>query len=158
MIHYFIANCNQRLAFSENRLTLIFNKIINECQWKVYLSDLPILSTLSISSDLPTLVQFFSLTKCLHQHKWWKFFPTNLHHNVLNHIGMVRRFCGLPIIDCYQNRGLVSSTHFWWLSLIHAFTVHEQLSMVVIPCFEFPFRSSIVNKASIGCYRCSFVY
>ena len=49
---------------------------------------------------------------------------------------------------------------FLWilLSLIHAFTVSETFCMVVVPWFELPFRSSIVNKAVGRCCRCSFVY
>ena len=56
-------------------------------------------------------VQFFCLGKCLDQHKWWKLFPTNIDRNPLNHIGMVRPFCGFPMIDFYQDHGLLSSTH-----------------------------------------------
>ena len=56
-------------------------------------------------------VQFFCLVKCLGQHKWWKLFPTNIDRNVLNHIDMVRPFCGFPVIGCYQDHGLLSSTH-----------------------------------------------
>lgn len=37
-------------------------------------------------------------------------FSSKIDCNVLNHIGMVRSFCGYPVIDCYQD-GLLSSTH-----------------------------------------------
>ena len=56
-------------------------------------------------------VQFFCLVKCLDHEKQWKLFPTNIDRNVLNHIGMVRAFCGFPMTDCYQNHGLLSFTH-----------------------------------------------
>ena len=54
----------------------------------------------------------------------------------LNHIGMLRPFCGFPMIDCYQDHGLFKVPHmFWWPSLIHAFTVSERFCVIVIPCF-----------------------
>ena len=31
--------------------------------------------------------------------------------NKVYHIGMERPFCGFPMIDCYQNHGLLSPTH-----------------------------------------------
>ena len=39
-------------------------------------------------------------------------YQTNIYRNVLSHIGMVRPFCGIFMIDCYQNHGhSLSSTH-----------------------------------------------
>ena len=56
------------------------------------------------------LIQFSCLIKCLHQHKWWKLFQTSNHHNVLNHIIIVRAFSRFPTTGCSQNNGLFSST------------------------------------------------
>ena len=68
-------------------------------------------------------------------------------HNALKRNGIVRLFCGFPMIeDCYQNHGFLSPTHVLVTPLIHAFTTSEQFCMVFIPCFEFLFRSSIVKK------------
>ena len=44
-------------------------------------------------------------------HKWWQLFPTNKDCNILSHIGMVRPFCGFPMIDGYQVHGLLNFTH-----------------------------------------------
>ena len=104
-------------------------------------------------------VQFFCSIKFFDQHKWCKLFPTNIDHNVLNQIGMVRAFFGFPKPDCYQNHGFLSSTHALITqsnSWIHG--AGKRLRMIVLPCFELAFRSSIVNKAAIECCRCSFVY
>ena len=38
-------------------------------------------------------------------------FPTNIDRNFLNHTGMVRPFCGFPMLASYQNHRLLSSTH-----------------------------------------------
>ena len=86
-------------------------------------------------------------------------FPTNIDRNFLNHTGKVRPFCGFPMLACYQNHRLLSSTRFD-NSFMHSWCHAKRLCMVVIPCFELPFsfRSSIVNKAVVGCCRYSFVY
>ena len=92
---------------------------------------------------------------------------------------MVMSFCGFPMIDCYQDHGLLSAAHVLItqsmyaevdLGLLQAVNYYHKAlhlgccssprsasGMVVIPCFELPFRSSIVNEAVAGCCRCSFV-
>ena len=40
-----------------------------------------------------------------------KTFLTNIDRNILNHIGMLRSFCGFVMVACYQKYGLLISTH-----------------------------------------------
>ena len=105
-------------------------------------------------------VQFFCLVKCLDPHKWWKLFPTNKDRNVLSHIGMVRPFCGFPMIDCYQDHGLLSSTH---VLIAQSYSCIHGVWKILYGCCTViwtprPLRSSIANKAFAGCCGCSFVY
>ena len=137
-------------------MSVLFYAFINEFGQIVENHTMTIISQLwptkiYFCSDNCKSVQIFCLVKYLDQHKWWKLFPINIYWNVLSHIGMVRPFCWFRTIDCYRDH------MFRWCCLIHAFTVSERFCMVVVPRFELLFRSSIVNKAVVGCCSCCWI-
>ena len=102
---------------SKNELGQIVKKTIS---WQLFLN---VGQKKNFFTNTWKSVQFFCLVKCLNEHKWWKLFPTNLDCKILNHIGMVRPFCGLPMINCYQDHGLLSSVSFMHLQCLKDFVM-----------------------------------
>ena len=68
---------------------------------------------------------------------------------------MVRPFCGFTMIDCYQDHGILSSTH---VLIIVSHPCIQDFVRLLYRDLNSPFRGSIVNNAVAGCCRCSFVY
>ena len=66
----------------------------------------------------------------------------------ISHVSFLSKSSSFKFHTCFDN------------SFMHSWCHAKRFCMVVIPCFELPFsfRSSIVNKAVVGCCRYSFVY